>query len=207
MRLPSASTQSVDVSALIDNELKKLARGRILYNPPDTMRVGVTERIEVRISKDQLQDLAKNLSGRGSPKVEDIRVGSFMKLRLIGERFEIIGFDSEEQLVADDEYSQWCYDVTPVLSGDQKLSLIAMVRIVVPGAPAAVKDHPTLDRVIHVRVNPMFSAGRFMRSNWQWILGTLVLPVSVWAWKHRQATPSGVHRAAASPQPRKTIPK
>jgi phosphoribosylformylglycinamidine (FGAM) synthase PurS component len=48
------------------------------------MKVGIRERIEVRITKTLTEDLSKELRGRGVPQIENIRVGPFMKVHLTG---------------------------------------------------------------------------------------------------------------------------
>src|SRR5579864_8866015 len=185
----AASPPPPDASGIIDTQLKKLAPGRILYNPPKEMKVGVKDRIEVRLSKNQLQDLTQGLQGAGAPKIENLPVGDFMKVRLTGDGFEIAALDSDEQLVADDGFTQWCYDVTPLHSGDRILSLIVTVRIVVPGAPEAVRDYAPFTRTIHVQVNPMYSTARFVEGNWQWLAGTLVIPLALLLWKRLSKRP------------------
>lgn len=187
----SSSAVTGGTSAIIDAELKKLAPGRILYNPPSEMKVGVKDRIEVRISKNQIEDLTRGLEGAGVPKIENLRAGDSMKVRLTGDGFEIAALDSDEQLVSDDGFTQWCYDVTPVHSGDRVLSLIVTVRIAVPGVPDAVRDYAPFTRTIHVHVNPVYSTARFVQSNWQWLVGTLVIPLAVLAWNRMKKRPPG----------------
>jgi hypothetical protein len=43
---PTPSTQEI-----VAEELKKLSIGRILFNPPEKMKVGVKERVEVHITQ------------------------------------------------------------------------------------------------------------------------------------------------------------
>ncbi|HKW99448.1 MAG TPA: hypothetical protein VJN43_17030 [Bryobacteraceae bacterium] len=189
--LTSSSAATGGTAAIIDAELKKLAPGRILYNPPSEMKVGVKERVEVRISKNQIEDLTQGLEGTGAPKIENLRAGDSMKVRLTGDGFEIAALDSDEQLVSDDGFTQWCYDVTPVHSGERVLSLIVTVRIAVPGVPDAVRDYAPFTRTIHVHVNPIYSTARFIVGNWQWLVGTLVIPLAVLAWNRVKKRPPG----------------
>jgi len=53
------------------------------------MRVGVSEGVEVRISKNITDDLSIGLKGRGEPQIEIIEVGDFMSVDLTGDNFDI----------------------------------------------------------------------------------------------------------------------
>jgi hypothetical protein len=50
---------------------RELQSGVILYNPPDHMRVGVVNRIEVRISRELSDQLAKGLQGKAEPSIDN----------------------------------------------------------------------------------------------------------------------------------------
>jgi len=141
------------LSEIIDEELKKLPIGQIVFNPPENMTVGKEERIEVRITQNLTENLTEGLIGLGVPQIEKIKVSTFMNVRLTGDNFDIDRlFIDEEQIVGSDEFTQWAWDVTPLKSGVQVLHLFVAVWIVIDAAEGK-RDYPVVDKQICVKVN------------------------------------------------------
>lgn len=162
------------VTEIVENELKKLFPGQILFNVPQEMKVGIKERVEVRISKTIAEDLSKGLKGRGLPQIEEIRVNTLMGVRLNGDNFDIKALSHEEQIVAGEGFTQWDWDVMPLESGTQSLLLTVTVRIKIPNYAEERKDYPVFERKIKVKVNQIYSIKRFIKSYWQWFVSTII---------------------------------
>jgi len=162
------------LSEIVEDELKKLSPGRILFNPPQEMKVGVKERVEVRIAKTITEDLTLGLKGRGIPQIEEIRVGTFMKVHLTGDNFDIKTLSHEEQPVIGEGFTQWDWDVIPSKSGIQFLLLTVTVRIKIPNYDEERKDYPVFERRIRVKVNLIYSINKFIKNYWQWIIGMII---------------------------------
>lgn len=163
-----------DLSEIVEDELKKLSPGCILFNPSQEMKVGVKERVEVRIAKTITEDLTLGLKGRGIPQIEEIRVGTFMKVHLTGDNFDIKTLSHEEQPVIGEGFTQWDWDVIPLKSGIQFLLLTVTVRIKIPNYDEERKDYPVFERQIRVKVNLSYSINKFIKSYWQWIIGIMI---------------------------------
>lgn len=159
-----------DLSQIVESELRKLVPGRVLFNPPQEMQVGMKERVEVRIAKTLTEDLTVGLKGRGLPREVPISVGEFMKVRLTGIHFDVRPLSDEEQLVAGEEFTQWDWDVTPTKSGIQSLVLMVAVRIKIATYGEEKRDYPVYENQIRVRVNPLYSLENFISENWKLIL-------------------------------------
>jgi hypothetical protein len=178
------NAESPDWGALVKAELDKLQIGRILFNPPADMTVGKTERVEVRISQNPAEEIAKGLKGRGVPQIEAVKVGTFMRVALSGGGFKLTPlFDKPEQVVAPDGFTEWAWDVLPQQAGERQLNLMVTVRIKLPGAAEESKQYPVIDKDIRVHVNPVYSVKQFFTTYWQWIAATIVLPLIGWAYK------------------------
>ena len=120
LNLPSSPAQNSEPSnwvSSIRKELDNYALGQILFNPPKDMRVGRFERIEVRITQKLDIDLAKNLKGKGIPETIFEKVAPFMRVKLSGDDFEIKALNEEGQIVPDDGFTEWAWDVLPLKSG------------------------------------------------------------------------------------------
>ena len=98
-------------------------------------------------------------------------------------------FDKEEQVVDDMTFSQWAWDVTSLKSGDQALHLTIAVRVKLAGSAEEKKDLPVIDKTIKVKVNAFYTAKRFAHQYWEWLVGTLVLPLFGWGWAQFKNNP------------------
>jgi subtilisin-like proprotein convertase family protein len=170
----SAPTPSPIFQDIINKEFEKLSSGRILFNPREKMKVGVKERIEVRLTKNITDNLTGGLIGSGETQIEEIKIGTFMKVKLTGNNFDINPLSSEEQVVGPMEFTEWSWDVVPLESGTQKLHLTVTVRILIPGHDEQKKDWYVMDKWINVEVNPYYTIKRFIDNYWQWIIVTII---------------------------------
>ncbi len=168
-----SETSPPNRSKIVEDELKNLSLGQVLFNPPQEMQVGIKERVEVSISKTIKEDLSKGLRGRGIPQIEEIEVGTFMTVRLRGDNFDIKTISNEEQLVAGEGFTQWEWDVTPLGSGNHSLLLTVTVRIKLSEGDEEKKDYPVFERQIKVKVNPVYTTIQFAKRHWMWIITTI----------------------------------
>lgn len=180
----SLQRESLDSSwrHILEEELDQLTLGKILFNSPDPMELGTSERIELRISQNINEDLTKALKGRGIPNIETIKVGSLMKARLTGSAFQIQSLNEEEQVLTKRDYTEWAWNVIPDKSGKQVLYLHVTVRIRLPYGEEK-KDCPVMEREILVRVNPVYSIIKFLTKYWMWIITALIIPLLGLIWK------------------------
>lgn len=66
------------------------------------------------------------------------------------------------------------------------LHLHVTVRIRLPHGEER-KDHPVVDRIIQVDVDSIYSIKKWIADHWQWLLGTLVIPLIAWIWAKLQS--------------------
>lgn len=177
-----SNLEMANLSSTISDELNNLSLGQILFNPPKEMKVGRSERIEVRIIQNLKTDLFENLKGRGIPEVSIEKVAPFMKVKLSGDCFDINALHEEGQIVSEGGYTEWAWDVLPLKSGSKKLHLLISVRIKLSFGEEK-KDFPIIDKDVKVNVNPIYSTKHFISNNWRWLATALILPILGWAIK------------------------
>lgn len=165
--LPAPGSTLDRIEKVADSELQS---GSILYNPPERMRVGERERIEVRITRALSDGLREGLRGEGEPKVDPVLVGTYMKVELTGpdSAFEITPIGSPIIPVLATGFAEWRWDVIPIDSGTHSLSII--VTVVYEDQALAER---VFDRQIDVVVNPAYSTGKWLASNWDKLLAAL----------------------------------
>jgi serine/threonine protein kinase len=132
------ATQESAVDRLVAEAVRTtVVEGRLLFNPPETMRQGAAKRVEVAIARSLDLDhvLRDRLRGPGKPEIETISTSPFMAVRLTGAAFSVSRLtpvETEEQLVA--PMARWEFDVLPLRSGERQLLLSVTLRIPLPRA-------------------------------------------------------------------------
>jgi hypothetical protein len=153
--------------------LEKLTPGIILYNPPSRMTVGRNEEVLVRLTKKASEEILRGLIPTPDTHIDVVKkIGSTMKVQLKGDGFTITPINTEAQVIADSEVTEWSWDVVPTTSGTQKLRILVTVVLDTPNGQK-VKD-TVLDKEILVSVNPLYSTRMFVATNWQYIVSTII---------------------------------
>jgi biopolymer transport protein ExbD len=178
-----------DSSAFIDKALsaaiQHLSTGKVAFNVPDHMTQGVAQEIQVRVSRDIKYDIGqglKELLGDGTIVVEDIKVGPLMSVKLNGSHFEILELTQVEQVVPENTFATWVWEVRPMDWGTQTLFVTVGVRLRLSAGKDEVRFAPVYKRDIKVRVNPPFEAVHFAKAHWEWVWGSVLVPVWI-VWK------------------------
>lgn len=193
---PTPIAISMDLNTVYARVVEGLPKGSALFNPPETMRVGETKVVEVRVVPMTEEEIEEDDQIRATltanlDEVEDVdeivliplRVSTVMSARLTGNAFEIVPLTEEEQIrTSDDLYLSWIWEVTPQKAGEQRLTLY--LSVVVNAEGMGDKTHTTDEvRSVQVRSNPIYSARQFFGTNWEWVATGLLLPALGWAWK------------------------
>jgi hypothetical protein len=176
---PSPAPTFEELAAI---ELRKLTDGRIVFNPPITMKQGQPERLEARISSQDLgPKLIEGLKGKGIPQTENIKVANVMKVTLFADNdnFAITKLSTDEQIVSGREYAQWEWTVVPRSFGEHSLHLKATATINLDRFGEKSIDVPVIDKNINVRISPLYIATTMLSNMgfWPYIFGGLSLPV------------------------------
>ena len=167
---PSQEPPSVSTITIYEELIKReLERGAILYNPPERMRVGVVNRVEVRITRELTDELSEGLQGEGTPRVEELLVGTFMRAKLEGSAFDTTQIGSGVQQLAATGFREWRWDVTPIASGNQSLFFTISVL-----HENTLIEEKVFERRIDVAVNPGYSSVNWLRNNWGPLIAALV---------------------------------
>jgi hypothetical protein len=155
--------------------------GRLLFNPPDRMKLGHTERVEVRLARTLEMDaeLLVQLHGHGKPQLEEIPTAPRMAVTLKGDGFRIKAYSDEEQAVIQDGITIWEFDIYAIERGQQRLVICVSLRIPVPGQPSEHKSIPVREATINVQVGVPALVGHFVSGNWQWFIGTAIAIAAV----------------------------
>lgn len=127
-------------SNLIEDFVKNLEDGRLIYNPPENMILNLTESINATIEK-------------GGSSGEPIKIAPYMEVDLNGSAFHIVSTTERRQFIASDRPTTWEWDVTPKKTGSQKIRLAAYVIIKMPDGHEE-KRALVKSKTIYININP-----------------------------------------------------
>lgn len=136
------------------------------------MRVGLTDRVEVRISRDRLRDISAGMDGAGASWQHDIAVTKAMSVRLRAPDggFFIETASPETQWIENqftgmgDDYASWRFLVTPQRTGWSDLQIIVSARIIGGDGLAAETAFP--DQLIEVKVRRNYGRAALKVAGW-----------------------------------------
>lgn len=160
----------------VDDEIRM---GQISLHIPDTMKVGYTDTVIVRLTRSHTLVITSNM---GTTSSKPIRTTSRMEVNIIDidSAFKIVKNNKTRQLVDTAEYTEWIFYVTPVKSGNRKLNVVVSI----------VRGEDHKDIVFHDTVsilsNPKKEVAYFWNSNWKWFMSTILIPFIIWLYNRRK---------------------
>jgi hypothetical protein len=172
------SQQELDVAirAAQDFISEGIPPGKILFDTPYQMKVGIPERVSIRITKKLTYGFFEDLIHTQEVEVENIRVSQFMAASLRGDDFKIEALGDEEQIIEDNDFTQWDWKIVPLKAGSRKLWASITIQVKVENEQAR-KTLPVLEKEINVRINPVYSTRTFVGQYWQWLIASAIIPI------------------------------
>jgi hypothetical protein len=135
--------------------------------------------VEVSISRaDDADSLIRAFVAQSQVSdVEPIQTSAVMRVELTGQAFHIrrLNPPGGEQVVSDT--ATWEFELTPLASGTQCLTVSATMQVAVPGHGEKTVRVPSLKRVFQVEVDRLYAGRAFVKRNWQWV-GTSCIAVT-----------------------------
>jgi hypothetical protein len=176
------SNKSVDLLDLIP--------GKLAFDIPKKMKVG--ERYDVTFSI--TQSLNENILFKGldSTKFEirNIDVSSGMRVLIYdpekGRNFEIHSQSANIQHVTSNKNTTWLWHIKPLKKGSHKIIAKVHATIYTERGTEREINQIVFNEEINVEATPVFTLSNFFNSNWQWLFGTLLIPLFVYFYRKRK---------------------
>ena len=148
----------------------RVEAGQLAENIPRTMRVGITERAEVRIAKASVKALTEGLDGGGPVWQHTVTVTKAMSVRMRAPEggFFIETASPETQWLesnlgyTSDDFASWRFLITPQARGWARLQIIISARTVGADGVAAESALPAQIVEVKVRRNMRRALGRIV---------------------------------------------
>jgi hypothetical protein len=179
------SINSTKISKIKEKQLNiEVKEGKLIYSIPDTMRLGNTYTIIIRIKRD-INNL-KIIDTLYKQKLVNIKTTSSMEVVVIdpstddSKSFSILKQNSDKQFIDDSDYTEWVYSVKPLKSGKLKLNIIISI----------IKNDNKKEIVyfnsVYVKSNSIVVVETFWKKYWQWIMSTIIIPLIIFIYKKRK---------------------
>src|ERR1700676_5489747 len=165
------------ISSAVSTALEDVVKpGRIAFNPPPSMKLRETVRVEVGLvgSENLDSQLKEKLQDRNI-QIESIDTSPYMSVSLSGTAFLIEPLGNyAEQLVTSGSVAMWQFDVTAKKHGVQRLTLAVSLLIPIPGHSNGFHNVPVFEREIKVTVERGQLFADWFRSQWKWLVASFI---------------------------------
>jgi Effector-associated domain 11 len=105
-------------------------KGRLMHNIPGKMILNEMSECIIRIAKDDEQ-LLRDFVLTGDSKVESIAISKKMEVELAdptgGKAFDISTISTNRQFITQNDFTQWIFDVIPLMEGSHRLAVKAII--------------------------------------------------------------------------------
>ncbi|MCP4934018.1 MAG: hypothetical protein GY927_07380 [bacterium] len=170
-----------------------LEKGRLVEAVPRKMKMNKPSRAEVRITRDQLDEINSEFEDLSSSHIHELAVTEAMtvQLRAPGSGFHIENLspqtqwiDRNQRHINDADFGVWRWNVTPIKSGKARLQLVISARTVDDDGNIHIADIP--DKIIELSIAKDYgnglrklalitflmisslALGRYGEAAWQW---------------------------------------
>ncbi len=175
----------------VDAALRDLVSGHVAFNTPERMQFRESRAIAL-IASPQLDaatlagEVRERIGGDDPIAVEALRIAPLMEVQLEGApAFAVTPLTPTRQPVSRTAPTEWRWNVTANQTGTQTLHL-TINAIVMVGGERFPRSLNVLDRDIEVDITTLQRVGMFVGENWQWLAGTIVIPLALWLWTNRK---------------------
>lgn len=171
-RAPAPTPQTNLQPAPVQPRRGTVDAGHLVENIPRRMTAGVSEIVEVRIARGELESLAFGMEGRGTPVRHDLVVTRAMsvKLKAVDGGFWIEASSPETQWVESrpglmvDDFATWRWTVMPERRGRTRLQLVVAARTV--SADGLTAETALPEQTVEVRVSVNYGRTIARWSGW-----------------------------------------
>lgn len=161
--------------------------GDINYVLIDTMVVGYINKVNMTISDSiNIDVIIDNIETFTYNNIftETIRISPLMSSKLIdptgGDNFNIVPITPEEQIIENQQFTKWEWNVIPLKKGEHKLILI--VDIIYDNNKKNIKVYEDFIYVYSKEtiIDKLFN---FINNYWEWIISTLIIPFIIFIYE------------------------
>ncbi|EJL7851640.1 hypothetical protein NM008_004526 [Vibrio parahaemolyticus] len=171
----------------VDRLLQNFDFGSIAFNVPSSMKLAELKEINLLLSHSKsVESLVDALNLEGKKYGTEVKLSNRMQATLSGNGFDITELTPRVQAISSDLTSRWKWEVKAREQGILNLHLTLSALISVDGSSTPIVVD-TFSKKVEVKVTRVEALQYFIKSNWQWLIATLILPIGGYFWKRRSS--------------------
>lgn len=179
---PSLEKESAAAGLMAD----QLGHANLAFNTPEKMKTREPEVVQLLLDLNKsIEELSSEIQAEGPRQGASVRVTRRMEAHLTGVTFEITPVTPEQQVILEDETTEWKWEVVPTEAGEQRLYLTVNAVLMVDGE-STFRMMRTFDKVIRVKVAWGHETIFFLKDNMEWAWATLFIPIAGWVMQRRR---------------------
>lgn len=193
-----------DHEEIMRKECQHLTDGKLIFQPTQTMRQGVSYLVEARVGRGASADLTKDLEGSNF-KIENTKASCKVAMLLTSQEESAFNIRKsppdrqEDQYILADSYAQWQWNVLPKKSGTLHLRIYVAPVLYVNGIFDGMERYvPLAPRVITVTPDYVFAIRSNLEDHWSIysvVMNAVAIPLVLWGIKklRDQRQPRRIH--------------
>lgn len=178
----------------VDAALGELVKGHLAFNTPERMEFRESRTIALIASPEldapALSEALRNRIRRDDPiEVAQVQIAPIMEAQLEGApAFEVVPLTPVRQPVSSSTPTEWRWRVIAQEPGTRTLHL-TMNAVINVGEERFPRVIDVFDREILVEITTGQRVGMFLHEEWEFVVGTILIPLGVWLWTNRRKGP------------------
>lgn len=191
---PAETSIVAEIDGVLKAAREALAPGGLVHSVPRQMKHDHVYTVEAVIANNEdTRTLAKSLAAPETAKGTPLAVGPLMTVTLIADPaiFAITALTPAEQPVMAQQVSRWQWNVRPLRTGTQALTIVASANFFVPGQGTKTWALVTHREDVDISIEGWAVMAGFFSENWKYIGGSILAPAFAWVgrrwWKKRKS--------------------
>lgn len=164
---------------------KQLFSAALAFIIPDTANIKEEIKAQLLINPGLTpKELEKELTKTGVATSRDIKVSRVVKATITAPDFDVTRITDEEQILTDDQSTEWLWSLAPRSAGSHEVSLTVTAIITTAGRES--RHHiKTFEKTMTIAITPAQVLQDWWSRYWQWVVSTLILPFGLWLYKKK----------------------
>lgn len=157
------------------------------FAPPEVMRVGDVATISFVLPRPFVERLTREISG--SSGASNAVTGEATVAVLGGSRLQVTPYRNPTQSLFSEALPEWRFGLEATRAGSEEITLSVQIEL---SALSGASHRAIYDLASQVQIQSSLTRTilSFVQDNWQWIFGTLLVPLVAWLLRRRRGTAS-----------------
>lgn len=175
--VPIERREQTTVETKVDTVTRQLFSAALAFVIPEKANVDDSIKAQLLINpKKDLDSLKGELTKKGTVTAKEVKVSRVVKATIVAPDFDVTNITEEEQILADNESTEWLWSLSPKSSGAHEVNLT--VTAVINSNGKESKHHiKSFEKTITINITAEQIIKNRFDENWKWVISTLIIPL------------------------------